>query len=261
MTTESTDLTVEWVEFELPAIGGDDSPLEVIRVNLSGKPLKLNDLTKVTIPTGGRTEWDVETSRGTTSHKDLIGVIIHNQTTRAFFQGAYGEGNDRPTCSSNDGITGSPGIDGIVACAACPMNAFESAENGKGKACTENENLFLLRSGDPLPIVVRLSPGSLGSWERFIKQLTAEGTRRDRVIIAISLEKLKTQYVFSAATFQAIGFLDDDQFHALRDYSEAFIQLTQQQEAPVPFVHHYEDAPHPAEASVHPEDYDDLPLQ
>jgi|TARA_R110000824_G_scaffold349982_1_gene536878 hypothetical protein len=193
--------------------------LEVIAVNNHGRAITLDDFKRITIPSGGKQTWTVASSMGDQELEVLEGVIVHTQTTRAYFEGAYDpHNNDPPLCSSQDGSYGFPGVQGITDCTLCPMNQFETANGGrgKGKACAEHENVFLQRSGDGLPVVIRISPGSLTAWRGFMGQLTSEAVRRDRIITSVGLERKGSgNTAYSVATFKKVGDLNDSDFELL----------------------------------------------
>ena len=72
-------------------------------------------LPRVTIPGGEGRQWLVKGLRGEERFDELTGVIVHQQTSRTYYASAYSGGGKPPDCSSNDGITGSPGVGGVIA--------------------------------------------------------------------------------------------------------------------------------------------------
>jgi hypothetical protein len=221
MPDTTTSLTTTDAPFQLIATTGADSPLAIVEVNLGGQPLKIEKLPKVTIPGGEGRQWIVRGLRGDERHDELVGVIVHQQASRTYYAEAYTGGGAPPECSSNDGISGYPGIDG-TSCIACPMNEWGTANSGKGKGCSEYQNLYLLGSLKALPVVIRISPGSLGALDSFMQQLSAEMLRRDRVVIAIGLEDGGG---YSRASFRLVRELDADEASDMRQYVEHFGNL------------------------------------
>lgn len=221
---KETEIATTTSSYEIVPVSGPNSPLEIIDANLNGKPLQVRHLTRVVMPGMGSTEWKVRTIEGTRSEESLTGVIIHQQTTRAYYRGAYSGGNDQPDCSSSDGITGSPGPngEGPTRCEHCPMNQWESAARGKGKACAEYVNLYLLPSGKALPLVVRISPGSLRRWDEFVQMLTGDLTRLDRVVVSLSIDDVSG---YPEAMFEVVDYLDDAQHAKVMDYRQQFAGL------------------------------------
>ena len=223
MPDTTTSLTTSDEQpFQLITTSGPDSPLAVVEINLGGQPLKIEKLTRVTIPGGEGRQWIVRGLRGDERHDELVGVIVHQQASRTFYAEAYSGGGAPPECSSNDGVTGYPGIDGVTSCAVCMMNEWGSAISGKGKGCSEYQNLYLLGSLKALPVVIRISPGSLGALDDFMQQLSGEMLRRDRVVIGIGLEDGGG---YSRANFRLVRELDADEAADMRQYVEHFGNL------------------------------------
>ena len=231
--TSSSLTTRDEQPYALITTTGPDSPLSIVEVNLGGSPLRIDKLTRVTIPGGEGRQWLVKGLRGDERFDELTGIIVHQQTSRTYYAEAYSGGGKPPDCSSNDGITGSPGVAGITACAICPMNQWETASSGRGKACAEYINVFLLPSERSLPIVVRISPGSLGALDDFMQALSGELLRRDRVVIAIGLEDGGG---YSRARFRLVRELEADEAVEARQYIEHFGNLVRGNTAPPDIV-------------------------
>jgi len=157
-----------------PVLDPTSDAAELIRINMGEEDINAGDLVKVKVPSGGGTLWEIPTINGAEGAKELTGVIIHMRRNRAYWPGREPVGGEAPQCRSDDmkvGI-GDPG----GACDVCPLNQFESATSddgspGRGKACKETVQVFLLREGDKLPTVVRFPPGSLGDFKKWRLQL------------------------------------------------------------------------------------------
>jgi len=175
-----------------PALQNQSRTIQMIEEALGGERLSIfTDLNRVHVPGGGGTTWEMpDIERGTRPEQTITGIIIHNQYSRAFYSKPYGnEDSGPPDCQSWDpnlpGV-GDPGGD----CLICPYNEFESAPNGKGKACGERRFLFLLTSGDSLPLVVQASPTSLAPMRHFGLHLGSSKNKRLReIVIDLSLKK------------------------------------------------------------------------
>jgi hypothetical protein len=190
---------------------------EVVRANLQGAPFRP---TRVTLPTRGSSEWTVATASGEEKREALVGVVIYNHTTRAYYEGAFVPGaNASPTCSSPDGDQGTPGVDAggkhYEDCRFCPMAEWY---DGKPPACKEYENLYLLEPKKALPIIVRLAPASLRPWEQFRSQLTEDLIRIDRAIISIRVDPEGPR-----AVFRKEGQLTEGDGQSHEAYVQAFI--------------------------------------
>lgn len=193
--------TVKVTDDNFPAlVEGVSGVVEVLAENVGGA-LALTDLTRVPIPPGGGSSWEVpdELTGETESAKEIIGVPVYWQAARVWWPApAAGEPEVTgapPECSSADGkhpVYGgafgdggaradeNPPVEGVRACEGCPMNQWGSDHKGtRGKACKEQRLLFLLRQGtedregDTLPTLVAVPPTSLAALRRFMVGLTA----------------------------------------------------------------------------------------
>tara|TARA_Y100000310_G_C20549590_1_gene747344 strand:- start:765 stop:1187 length:423 start_codon:yes stop_codon:yes gene_type:complete len=113
------------------------------------------------------------------------------------------------------------------------MNQWETASSGRGKACAEYQQLYALQHQKSLPIVVRISPGSLSALDDFMQQLSSEMLRRDRVVIAIGLEDGGG---YSRARFRLVRELEADEAAEARQYIEHFGNLVRGNTAPPAIV-------------------------
>ena len=149
--------------------------LAEVLADLEGEEFDSFDLPLIHAGTGKSVEWVPE--RGAREVGAVLsGVILKAQTARAYYPDAFSGGGELPTCSSDDGVTGtgSPGGD----CAACPLNEFGSGE-GNAKACAEKRMLYVLEASTIFPIVVQVSAGSLRSWKQYrIAMANMGGYRR-----------------------------------------------------------------------------------
>jgi len=185
----------EYLVFQLAAA----EVQSIIDENLSGETLGLNDLDKVKVPSGGGTVWEVPSLEGTTATKELDGIIVHRQRCRAYYANPYtGEGVP-PDCFSDDGVVGicpNPDLGLGGPCEDCPMSKYESevrqdGKKGRGQACKEQLNVFLLRKDSMLPLVLNLPPTSLKPMKDFMKRLTSAGMLAHHVETRFTLSKEK----------------------------------------------------------------------
>ena len=162
----------------------------IIEVNLAGEQLRVFDLDRIVVPSGGSTTWTVyDLMAGELETKEIEGIIIHIQPTRAMWEAVYGEGggDSPPDCASLDGEVGM-GIPGGN-CAQCPFNQFE---NGK-KKCKERRWIFLLQPNDLLPIVVDSPPSSLNEVVKYKVALTRAGKGLPNVVSRMTLKQTKNK--------------------------------------------------------------------
>ena len=112
---------------------------------------------RIKIPAGGALQFEIPSDdpESPDYEKTLVGVILSNFPNNAYWpEGSEYDDTATPLCSSVDGKQGigEPG----GSCAACALNKFGSAAEGNGKACKNMRVLYLLRSGEFMPLQVTL---------------------------------------------------------------------------------------------------------
>lgn len=146
----------------------------------------------------------------------LVGIVLYNHRMNGLWAADENEdekadAKDRaPLCSAVNGQygVGSPG----GTCATCGMNVFGSGERG-GKACKNMRVLYLLRSGETLPLQLTLAPTSLRPWRNFCN---VAFLRRNRptcgTVIEISLKRVDDggKRVYSVANFRKLFDLEGE---------------------------------------------------
>jgi len=144
--------------------------IEVMQVNTDGDTMSVSDLPRVKCPSGGGVMWELpetDDKGNPDTVKELDGIILFAQYSRAYWEKEYGtkDASIQPDCSSYNGLEGVGNPGGL--CQHCPLNAYETASKGSGKACKEFQILFFLRQGDILPTVLRVPPASLKNFKRY----------------------------------------------------------------------------------------------
>lgn len=153
---------------------------ELMDANVGNGGFSISDITKVSVPGAGGMTWAIPHPNGEIGTRELVGVILFGIDPRAYYKYKPGdtvpesdvvEGANLPDCASDDGITGqatSVGVKrgmaaGPVACETCPLAQWGSAKGGagKGKACAERRDLFMLLPDRLLPIIVTAPSTSL----------------------------------------------------------------------------------------------------
>lgn len=183
----------------------------IIDTNLNGVELSASDLEQVSVPAGGGTTWHVETVDGSIETRELIGIIIHVQTVRAYWPEKYDGGGTPPQCFSTDGLVGvgDPGGN----CHGCMFNEFGSAENGqkRGKACTEKRLVFMVTENELLPVVIRAPAMSLKNSQKYLVGLTSRSKAMYSVYTKLTLEKDKNQdgISYSKIIFQKVADVEN----------------------------------------------------
>ena len=210
---------------QYPALDPNDGRLALMRENLGGEGLSVADLTRIKVPTGGGTRWQIESATGTEVVDVVEGVILHTLRRRAYWS------NPNPTqtppdCSSADMETGvgTPG----GACEKCPFNQFGSAPNKHGKACKEARLFFLLRPCRVLPDIIAAPPASLKAVRKYLLDLSQAGVPYCGVVTAFGLEKATNTdgVAFARITARMVGKLDEATYNAVlatvRQYESTF---------------------------------------
>lgn len=233
-------------KFELAAADVDfKEVIESISEEMDG--LGTIGFTKVNVPNGGVTEFEVDGE----DVKELVGVIVARVNENVYFDAPFGQGDGRPACSSADGITGYDRCGTAIPCKTCAMNQW--GENGK--PCTNKVNLYLLQSGELMPIQLVLPPSSIKYLRDYVgKKLLSKGLRPANVVTRITLEKVKGNFTYSAANFEMVEKLQGAEKESMRAYADAFAEYVKEQAAA------YVPAPAESDGEVLDVAYEDLPF-
>lgn len=208
---------------------GEGSIAEILADNFGDEGFSASDLDRLTVPAGGGTSWEIPDEDPT---RKITGVIIHKQQTRSMWikkRGEDGEEDGPPDCFSNDGKVGI-GMFGAGSadnpsgeCVGCPMNVFGSSTSGSGngKACKEQQQLFLLREGSILPTQISLPPTSLKGFRKFMTRLVTKAKSYYGVTVELTLRKEKGGgQEYSVVDFAAVSDLAPAERLAARAYGE-----------------------------------------
>ena len=178
--------------FQIPQLlDGDDFTSEDLADDMEGLRLSF---TRIKIPGGGHLQFEIPS--GNPDVPDyapyLEGVILYSHNSNAYWpEGSEYDDDQPPLCQSFDGKVGYGEPGGT--CADCVLNQFGSDGNNKGKACKNMRMLYLLRSGEYMPIQIALPPTSLTPYTRFVNE--AFLSRRRKVctgVVRIGLKKAVT---------------------------------------------------------------------
>jgi hypothetical protein len=189
---------------------------QVLRANLGSDELRPEDLERVTVPGSGGTVWTVNTVDGPVETKELIGVVVHTQTTRAYWETSFEQsgGGTPPQCVSRDGLTGIgiPGGD----CMNCKFNQFESDSKGRGKACQESRLIFIVLKDEILPIVVKAPATSLKGAKKYLLGLTSRNHPVHSVFTKLTLEKDKNAdgILYAKIVMSKVGTVENPEITA-----------------------------------------------
>ena len=186
----------------------DSNIVEIVEENLGAEGVSAYDLDRVKIPAGGATAFEVPTLEGEESVKEIEGIIIFWKTARAYWPEKFNGENNPPQCSSVDGEVGQGTPGGY--CSKCPLAQFGSAENGKGQACKQMRQLFIVRENDILPLVLTLPPTSIKPAKQYFMRLASKGIKYTHAVTRITLEKAKSGegITYSKAAFALVKQLE-----------------------------------------------------
>ena len=222
---EQTNTMMETkTSFQIPQLlDGDNFTSEDLADDMEGLRLSF---TRIKIPGGGHLQFEIPS--GNPDVPDyapyLEGVILYSHNSNAYWpEGSEYDDDQPPLCQSFDGKVGYGEPGGT--CADCVLNQFGSDGNNKGKACKNMRMLYLLRSGEYMPIQIALPPTSLTPYTRFVNE--AFLSRRRKVctgVVRIGLKKaVSGSHEYCVATFTKIAdFAGEDLAH-IRAYADGFV--------------------------------------
>lgn len=219
------ETTMETRIFNMPAmVEGDGFSSDELADEMDG--LRLN-FPKVKIPSGGMLQFEVpgDDPENPEYEKTLEGVILFNHASGAYWQeGSEYDETTSPLCSSVDGRVGIGEPGGT--CAVCPLNQFGSAldGSGKGKACKNMRVLYLLRSGDYMPLQLALPPTSIRPFNDFYSLCFASRRRGTcGSLVQIGLKRMSNgKDDYSVATFRKVSDFSGEELAQMKAYAEGF---------------------------------------
>lgn len=180
---------------------------------------------RVKIPGGGSLQFEIPSDdpENPDYTKYIEGVILYNHDTCAYWpEGSEYDDNVTPLCSSVDGKKGYGAPGGV--CATCALNQYGSVEKGKGKACKNMRNLYILRSGEFMPMLLSLPPTSLKPYSDFIT--TAFAARRRPIyagVVQIGLKRVDNgSNTYSVATFRLVQRFEGEELLQIKQYADGF---------------------------------------
>lgn len=233
MYNQNTTL-INQEKFLLPAMVESDFTAEELAEDMDGMQMSFQ---RVKIPSGGMLQFELPSDDPDNPdyEKNLEGVILFNHSNNAYWaEGNEYDDNTAPLCSSVDGKTGIGEPGGL--CASCALNQYGTAPEGNGKACKNMRILYLLRSGDYMPLQVTLPPTSLRPFKDFINQsfmLRRRATYGS--VVQIGLKKANNgSNDYSVATFRRLYDFEGEELAQIRTYANGFkeqVKLMLQQRA------------------------------
>lgn len=223
-----------------------------MRENFGEKGLTPQIVDQVKVPAGGGTFFEVNTTAGVDSRDKLTGTILLRIPHRELWGGTVGDGS-MPLCSSSDMTHGNGAPGGR--CVSCQYNKWGSAKDDqgnkrRGKACSERCDIYLLLSGEMLPIRINLPVMSVAAVDSFAYSAMREGKSILQSVVNLSLVK-KTNKENTAYSEVVLGVerpLDPEEVEGARKYVDVLQQTLNTQRS---------SSDSPADAKSQPEDPND----
>lgn len=205
--------------------------------NLDGQSISVADLDQIAIPSGGSKVWTVEGVSGVETTEELEGIIITKQTSRTYWHDDDAQG--RPDCQSRGGRVGrvfkeSTAPDSILnviggECKDCPMNQWESAKKGRGKACTEKLDCLMLIEGQLLPVLIKINTTSLKNASKYFVQLSSHMQPYYGVVTSLGLESNERgREKWNTVTFKRKRPLTEEEAAKVKAFRKVFGDNLQQ---------------------------------
>ena len=225
MNTQNTAM-MERTPFLLPDVAAADTGFtkEELAGDIDGLQLGFQ---RVKIPSGGQLQFELpgEDPDNPDYTKYLEGVIVYSHNANAYWPtGEDYDDNTPPSCQSTDGKVGYGCPGGL--CADCPNNRYgsDTKGTGKGKACKNQRIIYLLRSGEAMPIQLSLSPTSIRPYTDFVNASFV--SRRRGVcgsVVQIGLKKKSNgKDDYSVATFKRLYDFTGEELAQIRAYANSF---------------------------------------
>lgn len=160
-------------------------------------------LSRLKIPAGGVTAWEIESLEGTRVEQSLDVIIVAIKgRQKAWWSESMEQagGGSPPSCASTDGTTGfgvnsldPAAVDGQHECASCAWSKFGSARNGgNGKDCKDHSLLFCFQKGSRIPSLLVVPATSLKSLQGYVLKLIDAGKRMETVVTKLALKKTQS---------------------------------------------------------------------
>jgi|SRR5581483_2976107 len=195
--------------------------------HLGGSGLTADDLTRIKMPTGGRTIWDLPGLGGGEPRREFHGLILAMHDTRALWNPAAElSGSSRPPdCSSPDARFGFGTPSGE--CGRCPKAQFGSGPGGEGQACKLTRQVFVLRPENLLPEILLVPPSSLKVVKKFVVELLTANIPVCAVPTRFGLERTTNArgIAYSKLVLTSDGQLTPEQLQIIKDYIVAIAPL------------------------------------
>lgn len=222
MYNQNTDIMTASNHFVLPDMAEGDFSSDELTEDMEGLQMSFR---RVKIPAGGSLQFEVPSDDpdrpGYTDY--LEGVILYNHASNAYWpEGSEFDDNTPPLCQAVFGNIGYGEPGGL--CADCMLNQFGSVSKGNGKACKNMRVLYLLQSGEFMPIELSLPPTSIRPFNDFV---SGACLARKRAIfgsvVRIGLRRESSNgFTYSVATFRKVYDFTGEELAGVKAYATTF---------------------------------------
>ena len=220
--TMVNEALAERTSFIIPKVSDSKFSSAELADDMDGLQLSFQ---RAKIPGGGVLQFELpgEDPENPDYVQTLEGVILFNHSANSYWPaGSEYDDNTPPQCQSVDGKVGYGDPGGI--CEACDYNKFGSDPNGGGKACKNMRVLYLLRSGEMMPIQLSLPPTSIRPFTTFVNSaFLLRGRRVCSGLVQIGLRKGSSNgFTYSVATFKKLRDFEGEELAQVCAYADSF---------------------------------------
>ena len=228
MNAQETTMMQQQPRFILPQFNPDIAlPEDDMADDMDGLQLSFP---QIKIPAGGALQFELpgDDPNDPEYAKTLEGVLLYSHNANAYWPaGSEYDEKVPPLCHSVDGKMGFGEPGGT--CADCVLNQYGTSGKGtNGKACKNMRTLYLLRSGEIMPIQISLPPTSIGPYTKFVN--TAFIMRHRRIftgVVRINLTRATNTRLgmdYSVANFTKLYDFEGQDLLQIRAYATSFIE-------------------------------------
>ena len=188
---------------------------------------------QIKVPGGGMLQWELPTGdpQNPEYEKHLDGVLLFSHNANAYWpEGDEYDDNVPPLCQSMDGKMGygSPG----GTCTDCMLNQYGSSAKGAGKACKNMRTIYLLRSGEFMPIRIPLPPTSIKPFTKFLNTVFVYRHRRIfSAVVRLGLTRetnTRLNKDYSVVNFTKLYDFEGEELARISAYANGFIEQIKQ---------------------------------
>lgn len=182
---------------------------------------------QIKVPAGGMQFFEIDGE----PVKELMAIILYKRPQRVYYALGIDEtdGNAPPDCYSNDFEVGYERIADVgpdeqqftcKKCSECPFSKWGSA--GRGQACKEKTELYILLEGNFLPMRFVLPVTSKVMFDQYMTKLMNKGRRYCNVVTKIKLSKQTSSgnIDYARAEFECVRDLDESSYAKVLELQE-----------------------------------------